>query len=166
MTRTRAILLPAIFSLSALASIAAAQPENMNILMLGHASLYKTPESFSQVIIGDPKIVDVAATSDQTATITALMTGTTNVIFVNARGEPVLQFEVVVQEPQQSRVRIYNKPSGLIGNTAYRCGPTFCDYVEETITKEPQPERPTVSRSVTTNSDGSSSATTTTTTGR
>jgi hypothetical protein len=158
MIRAHVTLLSAFFSLSALTSIAAAQgPDPMNILMLGHAQLYKTPESFSQVIIGDPKIVDVTATSDQTATITALMTGATNVIFVNARGQPVLQFEVVVQEPQQSRVRIYNKPSGLVGQSVYRCGPTFCDYVDEIITKEPQPERPTLSRSVTRNSDGSRS---------
>jgi Flp pilus assembly secretin CpaC len=145
----------------AVGGIAYAQQTEMQTLMLGHVSLYKTDQSFTQVIIGDPKIVDVNATSDRTATMTALMTGATNVVFVNARGEPISEFEVVVSEPTQSRVKVHNKSSGLTGYSSYRCGPTFCDLIDETISKEPAPTRPTSSRSVTTNSDGTSSVTTT-----
>jgi hypothetical protein len=133
----------------------------MQNLMLGHVQLYKAEQSFTQVIIGDPKIVDVTATSDRTATMTALSTGATNVVFVNARGEPISEFEVVVSEPTQSRVKVHNKSSGITGYASYRCGPTFCDLIDEVISKEPAPTRPTVSRSVTTNSDGSLSTTTT-----
>jgi hypothetical protein len=131
----------------AFSGIAYAQQEtSMQVLMLGHASLYKTDRSFANIIIGDPKIVDVSATSDRTATMTALMTGATNVLFLDASGNPISEFEVVVSEPQQSRVRIHNK-STLMGNTAYRCAPTFCDFIDETITKEPPPQRPTTTTS-------------------
>jgi Flp pilus assembly secretin CpaC len=135
---TRKLLITS-FLLATLGVAGAQQLTEMQTLMLGHVTIYNTGESFAQIIIGNPKIVDIYATSDRTVTMTALATGATNVIFVNARGEPVAQFEVLIQDPQQSRVRIHNKPSGLVGSTVYRCGPTFCDFIEENVTKSRRP---------------------------
>jgi hypothetical protein len=145
----------------AISGIAYAQQPEMQVLMLDHASRYQTPSPFANIVIGNPNIIEVNPTSDRTATMIAKMIGTTNVLFLDARGDTVSEFEVVVSEPSQSRVRIHNK-TPLMGNTTYRCAPTFCDFVEETITKEKPPERPTntVGTSVTTHPDGSQTATT------
>jgi Flp pilus assembly secretin CpaC len=130
MTSTHKALLVSLIGFS-ISSICHAQQVEMQALMLGHVQLFKTNESFTSILIGDPKIVDVTATSDRTATLTALMTGTTNVLFLDSVGNRITEFEVVVTEPQQSRVRVHNNPQGLSGFSSYRCGPTFCDLIDE-----------------------------------
>ena len=148
----------------ATSGMAYAQPTEMRNLMVNHVMIFKSDKDFAQIHVGDEKILSVSPTSSRTAIINALATGNTNVIVVDERGDPISEFEVVVSEPSQSRVRIHNKPSGLLGYTVYRCAATFCDYVEETTTKEPAPERPKTSTSTseTTYSDGSRSTTTST----
>jgi Flp pilus assembly secretin CpaC len=141
----------------------AQQESEMHVLMLGHATLFKTDQSFTNIVIGDPKIVDVSATSDRTATLTALSTGATNVLFLDALGNPISEFEVVVSQPQQSLVRVHSKSSGLMGFVSYRCGPTFCDFIEEKISQEAAQQRQEETTTVTTNPDGSQSTTKTNT---
>jgi Flp pilus assembly secretin CpaC len=138
MIRAYKALLVSLIGFFSISSVCHAQPRTeMHVLMLGHANLIKTDKSFSNIIIGDPKVVDVTAASDRTATLTALMTGETNVLFLDKVGDLVEEYEVVVTEPQEARVRVHNL-SQLTGYTSYRCGRTFCDRIEEVIPKEPE----------------------------
>jgi Flp pilus assembly secretin CpaC len=137
MTRAHKALSVSLIGFFSISSVCHAQRTEMHVLMLGRASLIKTDKSFSSIVIGDPKVVDVTATTDRTATVTTLMTGETNVLFLDAEGNQVEGYEVIVTEPQEARVRVHNL-SRLSGYTSYRCGPTYCDRIEEVIPKEPE----------------------------
>jgi hypothetical protein len=95
--------------------MACAQPTEMRNLMVKHVMIFKSDKDFPQIHVGDERILSVSPTSSRTAIINALETGNTNVIVVDERGDPISEFEVVVSEPSQSRVRIHNKSSGLLG---------------------------------------------------
>jgi Flp pilus assembly secretin CpaC len=101
--------------------------------MIGRADLYTTSRPFKTIVVGDDKIVSVNATSDRSASVTALMVGTTNVIFVDDGGTRIAEYEVEVTPPrpppaqrqqQPPNVRIYNSAEGY---RSFLCGPTFCD---------------------------------------
>ena len=103
-------------------------------LRKGHVSVYKTEMPFTSIQIGDPRIVDVTASSDRTVSVLALDQGSTNVLFLDDKGEVALELELKVAEPKVAPPPPPPPPTGRLITvyervvTFYRCGPDFCDY--------------------------------------
>jgi hypothetical protein len=117
--------------------------------MIGFVETYKTQKPFKSIQIGDPKIVEVNATSDRTLTLLPLSNGFTNILFMNDMGETIDSIVVWVNEAGANRVQVIRRP--LTSATSYRCGATGCVLVgtpppaAETPPTAPPPT-PTVTR--------------------
>lgn len=79
--------------------------EQWNIdLRVGFAALYKAKTTFSSIVVGDPKIVNVTLLADHILSLIAKATGATNILFLNETGDQVsaLQVSVTDVSPQSS----------------------------------------------------------------
>src|SRR5262249_5435595 len=85
-------------------------PTTIN-LMMGFVETYTAKQPFRSIQIGDPKIIEVNATSDRTLTLLPQSFGLTNILFLNERGETVEQIQVWVNEAGANRVEIIHRPS-------------------------------------------------------
>jgi Flp pilus assembly secretin CpaC len=124
-------------------------------LRKGHVSVYKTDVPFSSIQIGDPKVVEVTASSDRTVSVLGLDKGSTNVLFLDDKGEVTSELKIAVDPPPRTRpptagsvgvpgrlVKVHNKAL-VTSYTLYVCGPDYCDYRGEMTAKEPAPLPPT-----------------------
>jgi YD repeat-containing protein len=119
----------------------AAEAENLTV-MLGSLSVYKTERAYTTIKVGDPKVIDVDATSNRTLILNPTSPGSTNILFLDERGDLITSLDVAVSEPSRNRVRIIKSAVTKF----YHCGATYCDLYEEQISKEPTPTPPTTSR--------------------
>lgn len=110
-------------------------------LTMGHALPYKNPESFRTIIIGNPAVLDVVAQSTKSLIFQPLVTGSSNVLFLDGDNHVLNSIDVIVTDAGAARVKIHNKQ--LVNSfTSYRCWSEGCEYVDETTVKEPPPPPP------------------------
>jgi hypothetical protein len=116
--------------------VSAAQAQNQAVpLTLGIVAQYKSDKTFSSIVIGDPKVVEVNATSDRTLTLLPLANGLTNVLLLNGKGETINNITIWVSDAGPSRVRIFRRP--LTNYAVYRCGVIGCELIDQALSKEP-----------------------------
>ena len=65
-------------------------------MRLGVASMYKTEKPFSSVVVGAPSIMEVHVVTDRTITLVRVALGLTNVLFLDEKGDPVGNVELMI----------------------------------------------------------------------
>jgi Flp pilus assembly secretin CpaC len=107
---------------------ASAEPATIN-LMMGFVETYTAKQPFKSIQIGDPKIIEVNATSDRTLTLLPVSNGLTNILFMDDKGETIDSIIVWVNEAGANRVEIVTRPSWP--RSVFRCGDNGCMVVRQ-----------------------------------
>lgn len=92
------------------------------VVLMDHMKHVKVKEPVSVVVIGNPAIADVNLIDSQLAFISAKSIGTTNMIALNASGDEIANYQIVVTEPLLKRVSIRR----ALAVENYQCAP-YCN---------------------------------------
>lgn len=84
-------------------------PEAGIRVVLNHAKIVKLSESAATVIIGNPEIADATVRDAQTLVLTGRGFGQTNLVILDANGNPILDERIAVSRENGSALRIYRQ---------------------------------------------------------
>jgi len=102
------------------------------VIMLDHMERIKIEAPVSVVMIGNPSIADVTLLDSQVAFISAKSIGTTNMVALDNKGDEIINYQILVREPQAKRVsmrRAFTKEN-------YQCAPDCNRALSMTDTSE------------------------------
>ncbi len=103
------------------------------VVLIDHLRRLSFRDEVRTVLVGNPAIADVTMISATEAVISAKSVGTTNMVFLNASGNAISDFEVLVKEPDSQRVVLRRGPSEV---RFYQCAPRC----ERTLTQNDSPQ--------------------------
>lgn len=104
----------------AVTSIQPAHTANRDLeILIDQATMLRLERSAAEIIVGNPSIADVAVQSSKTLVLTGKSFGETNLIVLDAQGKIIINRRVVVQEPRDGYVTMYQ---GSARQTLY-CSP-------------------------------------------
>jgi len=84
-------------------------PEPGIRVVLNHAKIVKLSEAASTVIIGNPEIADATVRDAQTLVLTGRGFGQTNLVILDANGNPILDERIAVSRENGTALRIYRQ---------------------------------------------------------
>ena len=93
------------------------------------AKVYRISRPAATVIVGDPEVLVATIQDLQTLVLTGKAFGTTNLIILDAEGEPIIDETVVVKSPEIATVRIYRQGKEEV----LACAPT-CRVTKSEVT--------------------------------
>ena len=93
--------------LLALAAPAAAQEADRLEVFVNHAKIVKLAEPAATVIIGNDAIADATVKDATTLVLTGRAFGSTNLVILDADGEPIVDERVVVRQDEGETVRLF-----------------------------------------------------------
>lgn len=97
---------------------------------VGHSRLVRVPSGMSSVFIGDSTIADVTAAATDLLVVTGHETGTTNLIVLNEAGEPLMDVELSVVQPDIWPRRNVQVIANADEERIFICAPEAgCDWV-------------------------------------
>lgn len=105
-----------------LAVLAAASPvraEEAVLVTLDQAKVIRIAAPAATIIIGNPAIADATLQDAQTLVLTGRAYGTTNMIVLDAEGEPIADSQIEVQAPDRRLVTVHRGPE----RSSYSCVP-------------------------------------------
>ncbi len=93
----------------ALATHSAAQASEAVVVTIDRAKVLKISRPADTIIIGNPSIADATIQDAQTLVLTGRSFGVTNIVILDADGDPIVDETVVVQGHETNTVRIYRR---------------------------------------------------------
>jgi Flp pilus assembly secretin CpaC len=100
-------------SVLAIAGIATIMTNSANaeavIVTIDQAKVLRISRPADTIIIGNPSIADAAIQDSQTLVLTGRSFGVTNIVILDADGEPIVDETIVVQGHETNTVRIYRR---------------------------------------------------------
>lgn len=102
------------------------------VLLLDHMERIKIQTPVSVVMIGNPSIADVTLLDSQVAFVSAKSIGATNMVALDAEGNEIVNYEIIVREPQVKRVSIRR----AFTKENYQCAPDCNRALSMTDTSE------------------------------
>ena len=95
------------------------------VVVVDRAKVFRISRPASTVIIGNPSIADATVQDDVTIILTGKSFGVTNLIILDADGEPIVDETIVVRGHEQNTVRIYRRSHKETMACAPVCEPTL-----------------------------------------
>lgn len=120
MTHTLIRAATAVALLATLAGPAAAQDVDRLEVFVNHAKIIKLAEPAATVIIGNDAIADATVKDATTLVLTGRAFGSTNLVILDADGEPIVDERVVVRQDEGESVRLFRPGAAPI---AIPCSP-------------------------------------------
>lgn len=121
----------ALLSVLALPGVAAAEAASQSeggepvIVTVDRAKVFHVSRPAATVIIGNPAIADATVEDEQTLVLTGRSFGVTNLIILDAKGEPIVDQTLVVKGHETNTVRIYRRSQRETMACAPVCEPTL-----------------------------------------
>ena len=103
--KTSAVLISGVISMFATFS---ANAEAV-IVTIDRAKVLRISRPADTIIIGNPAIADASIQDPQTLVLTGRSFGVTNIVILDADGEPIVDETIVVQGHETNTVRIYRR---------------------------------------------------------
>ena len=101
-------------------SIQLALAANLDVEVLtDQATMLRLERSAAEIVVGNPSIADVAVQSSKILVLTGKSFGETNLIVLDAEGKVIINRRIVVREPRDGYVTVYQ---GAARQTLY-CSP-------------------------------------------
>ncbi|AVX05619.1 pilus assembly protein N-terminal domain-containing protein [Maritalea myrionectae] len=103
----------------------AADPQGQVDVQVNMARILRLPSAASTIVIGNPAIADATIQDPETIVLTGKTFGHTNLIALDAVGNPIADLKVEVVAQQDNVVLVYN---GIARNTVSctpECGPAL-----------------------------------------
>lgn len=127
MTRTRVfsrlVLAVAVASPVLFAAAAAAEDAGVHV-MTDRAKVFRIDAPAHTVIVGNPAIADVTMYDRQTVVVTGKLYGSTNLVILDAKGEPIIDEVITVSASSSDVVTVMRNTA----RTSYSCAPV-CEPV-------------------------------------
>jgi Flp pilus assembly secretin CpaC len=117
-----ALALPGVAASEAVQSDEANPPV---IVTVDRAKVFRVSRPAATVIIGNPAIADATVEDEQTLVLTGRSFGVTNLIILDAKGEPIVDQTLVVKGHETNTVRIYRRSQRETMACAPVCEPTL-----------------------------------------
>ena len=95
------------------------------IVTVDRAKIFRISRPAATVIIGNPSIADATVEDERTLVLTGRSFGVTNIIILDAEGEPVVDRTIVVRSHEANTVRVYRRSSRETYACAPVCEPTL-----------------------------------------
>jgi Flp pilus assembly secretin CpaC len=92
-------------------------------IMIDRAKVMRISRPADTVIIGNPAIADASIQDNQTLIITGRSFGTTNLIVLDANGQPIADELLTVQAPGDALVTVYRRADRQTLSCNPDCGP-------------------------------------------
>jgi Flp pilus assembly secretin CpaC len=92
-------------------------------VMIDRAKVMRISRPADTVIIGNPAIADAAIQDNRTLIITGRSFGTTNLIVLDAEGQPIADELLTVEAPDDSVVTVYKRADRQTLSCNPECGP-------------------------------------------
>lgn len=118
----------ALFAAGAAGAETSSSPESAAppvVVTVDRAKVYRISRPASTVIIGNPSIADATVEDDRTLVLTGRSFGVTNLIVLDAQGEPIVDETIVVRGHETNTVRIYRRSQRETLACAPVCEPTL-----------------------------------------
>ncbi len=115
-------------ALPGIAAAEAVQNDEANppvIVTVDRAKVFRVSRPAATVIIGNPAIADATVEDEQTLVLTGRSFGVTNLIILDAKGEPIVDQTLVVKGHETNTVRIYRRSQRETMACAPVCEPTL-----------------------------------------
>lgn len=96
---------------AAVIAVSAALAKEPIDVMIDRAKVMRISAPAETIIIGNPAIVDATVYDRQTIVLTGKMVGTTNMIILDAKGQPIADEMVAVQRARGGLVHIQKGPT-------------------------------------------------------
>jgi Flp pilus assembly secretin CpaC len=109
-----------ILALAATTSIALADEEGMMRVFLNHAKVLKLDKPVSKVIVGNSSVADATVADARTIVLTGKAFGTTNLVLLDADGNPLLDERILVSIDEGNTVRLFKQ----VTRTVLSCTPS------------------------------------------
>ncbi|MBL6430472.1 MAG: pilus assembly protein N-terminal domain-containing protein [Alphaproteobacteria bacterium] len=93
-------------------------------VMTDRAKVFRIDAPADTVIVGNPAIADVTMYDRQTVVVTGKLYGTTNLVILDAKGEPIIDEVITVSAPEADIVTVHRNTA----RTSYSCAPA-CEPV-------------------------------------
>jgi hypothetical protein len=94
-------------------------------VMIDRAKVMRISRPADTVIIGNPAIADASIQDNKTLIITGRSFGTTNLIVLDAQGQPIADELLTVAAPDDSLVTVYKRADRQTLSCNPECGPTL-----------------------------------------
>lgn len=124
-TRRAAVLLAAILTLSALAPAGAIAQDEPISVKTNMARILRISAPAATVIIGNPGVADVTIQDPQTLVLTGKSYGTTNLIVLDAQGNPIADTIIQVVQSSADVMTVYQGPLRTSLSCSPVCQPTI-----------------------------------------
>ncbi|WP_349359359.1 pilus assembly protein N-terminal domain-containing protein [Stappia sp.] len=93
-------------------------------VMTDRAKVFRIDAPADTVIVGNPAIADVTMYDRMTVVVTGKLFGTTNLVILDAEGEPIIDEVITVTAPESDLVTVHRNTA----RTSYSCAP-LCEPV-------------------------------------
>lgn len=98
------------FFLAAAAFSSSAEAETKGIeVVMNQAKIVKLSRAADTIVIGNPLIADAAVKDAKTIVITGKGFGVTNFVVLDAKGDPIVDEQVIVSRSVAETIRIYRR---------------------------------------------------------
>ncbi len=101
------------------------EADNAVIVTVDRAKVFRLSKAAGTVIVGNPAVVDATIEDAETIVLTGRSFGVTNLIVLDAAGDPIVDETVVVRGHESNTVRIYRQSSRETMACAPICEPTL-----------------------------------------
>ena len=105
--------------------IGAAEIGEPVIVTVDRARVFRVSRPAATVIVGNPSIADATIEDEKTLVLTGRSFGVTNLIILDAAGDPIIDQTLVVRGHETNTVRIYRRSSRETLACAPICEPTL-----------------------------------------
>lgn len=95
------------------------------IVTVDRAKVFHVSRPAATVIVGNPAIADATVEDEQTLVLTGRSFGVTNLIILDAKGDPIVDQTVVVKGHEANTIRIYRRADRETMACAPVCEPTL-----------------------------------------
>jgi Flp pilus assembly secretin CpaC len=95
------------------------------VITVDRAKVFRVTRPAATVIIGNPAIADATIEDEQTLVLTGRSFGVTNLIVLDAKGDPIVDETLVVRGHETNTVRIYRRSDRETLACAPVCEPTL-----------------------------------------
>ncbi|WP_144576378.1 MULTISPECIES: pilus assembly protein N-terminal domain-containing protein [Agrobacterium] len=120
--------------LSASLQPALAQDEILRVSM-NHARVLRLDRAVSKVIVGNSKVADATVADATTIVLTGRSFGTTNLVLLDADGNPIVDERILVSIDEGNTVRVFRQTE----RTVLSCTPNCEQHSQNSGDKEAQP---------------------------
>ena len=90
-------------------------------VFMDHARILKFDENVSSVIVGNAEIADITVSDPTTVVLTAKSYGSTNLVILDGKGEPVLDKRIVVTVDEANSVRVFRQAERTVLSCSPNC---------------------------------------------